>query len=112
MARFILRSFAVAVVVLISGTAIADPAREGSLLPIRTAASDAHGSSVVVVEGDHLWKISAAHLETVLDRSVQSSEISPYWRDLIAVNTATLKSGDPDLIYPGEVVVLPDLASD
>jgi len=112
MARFILRSFAVAVVVLISGTAIADQAREGSLLPIRTAASDAYGSSVVVVEGDHLWKISAAHLETVLDRSVQSSEISPYWRDLIAVNTATLKSGDPDLIYPGEVVVLPDLASD
>jgi len=111
MARFILRSFAVALVVLISAIAIADPAREGSLLPIRTAASNTYVSSVVVVEGDHLWKISAAHLETVLDRSVQSSEISPYWRDVIAVNTANLKSGDPDLIYPGEVVVLPDPAS-
>lgn len=112
MARFILRSFAVALVMFISATAIADPAREGSLLPIRIATSNTYVSSVVVVEGDHLWKISAAHLETVRDRSVQSSEVSPYWRDVIAVNTANLKSGDPDLIYPGEVVVLPDPASD
>ena len=112
MASFTIRSFAVAVIMLISATAIADPAREGSLLPIRTAASDTYVRSVVVIEGDHLWKISATHLETVFDRSVQSSEISPYWRDVIAVNTATLKSGAPDLIYPGEVVVLPDLASD
>lgn len=112
MVSLILRSSAVAVVMLVSGTALAQPASEGSVLPIRTAAANTHVRSVVVVRGDHLWKISAAHLETVSERTVDTSEISPYWREVITVNTETLKSGDPNLIYPGEIVVLPDWASE
>jgi len=61
--------------------------------------------SVVVVEGDHLWKISARHL----GKEVSNEEIAPYWRVVIDVNLPRLTSGDPDLIYPGEVVELPTI---
>lgn len=76
-------------------------------LPISVTSSSetdpgAESDSVVVVKGDHLWKISARHLGTDV-----SHEIAPYWREVIAVNTPQLRSGDPDLIYPGEVVELP-----
>jgi nucleoid-associated protein YgaU len=36
-----------------------------------------------------------------------ADEISPYWRVVIETNREGLRSGDPDLIYPGETVVLP-----
>lgn len=58
--------------------------------------------SVVVAEGDHLWNISARHLETDTN-----DVIAPYWWEVVEVNTPQLRSGDPDLIYPGEVVELP-----
>jgi nucleoid-associated protein YgaU len=61
-----------------------------------------HGS-VVVEKGDHLWKISARHLGP----GATGGEIAPYWREVIMVNTPHLRSGDPDLIFPGEVVRLP-----
>jgi len=59
--------------------------------------------SVVVERGDHLWKISARHLGP----EATEGEVAPYWREVITVNTPHLRSGDPDLIYPGEVVRLP-----
>lgn len=63
-----------------------------------------HGPEVVtVVEGDHLWKISARHLGP----TAPNTQIAPYWRDVVTVNTPNLRSGDPDLIYPGEVVEMP-----
>lgn len=63
--------------------------------------------SVVVEPGDHLWKISATHLAEDLGREATDSEIWPYWREVIVANTPALRSGDPDLIYPGEVISLP-----
>jgi nucleoid-associated protein YgaU len=60
-------------------------------------------SSVVVERGDHLWKISARHLNGV----APEDPIAPYWREVVTVNTPRLRSGDPDLIYPGEIVELP-----
>ena len=59
--------------------------------------------SVVVARGDHLWKISARHL----GQDADSHDIAPYWHEVVEVNTPRLRSGDPDLIYPGEVVQLP-----
>ena len=61
--------------------------------------------TVTVVKGDHLWKISARHLES----EAPDAAIAPYWRTVIDVNTPTLRSGDPDLIYPGEVIEMPDV---
>jgi len=59
--------------------------------------------SVVVEKGDHLWKISAEHIGP----GATDGEVFPYWREVITVNTPHLRSGDPDLIFPGEVVRLP-----
>lgn len=56
-----------------------------------------------VEKGDHLWKISATHL----DRYSPDQPVAPYWVEVIEVNTPHLRSGDPDLIYPGEVIELP-----
>lgn len=79
------------------------PARD--YLPI---ALEFGGTPTVLVEkGDHLWSISADHLEEQLARSPSAAEITPFWRQVIEMNQSQLRSGDPDLIYPGETVVLP-----
>lgn len=67
-----------------------------------TPDSPASSEETVIVEpGDHLWKISAHRLA---DTDVP---VGPYWRRVVEHNRATIRSGDPDLIYPGEVVQLP-----
>lgn len=63
--------------------------------------------TVVVQPGDHLWKISEHRLGEVLGRDPEDAEVSPFWRAVIDSNVDRLRSGDPDLIYPGEEVFLP-----
>ena len=90
---------------MVTGVAGASPS-DSVRLPVTVGAEpdEGHGPEVVtVVEGDHLWKISASHLGP----KAPDSQIAPYWRDVVAVNTPNLRSGDPDLIYPGEVVEMP-----
>lgn len=61
-----------------------------------------------VVRGDHLWSIAADHLEAITGRDdLEEHEIAPYWVQVINANRPSLRSGDPDLIYPGEVISLP-----
>lgn len=63
-----------------------------------------------VARGDNLWEISAAHLGAVSGRSgeeVSDAEVVPYWRSVCDANRATLRSGQPGLIYPGEQITLP-----
>ena len=64
--------------------------------------------TVVVARGDHLWKISERYLEELKGEEPSNSEISPYWRLVIETNRDRLRSGDPDLIYPGERITLPN----
>ena len=71
-------------------------------LPITVSATNQQ--SVVVVVGDHLWKISSRHLKTA---TVETSDVATYWRAVIDLNLDDLRSGNPDLIYPGEVISLP-----
>lgn len=70
-----------------------------------TVADDAESEpgTVVVERGDHLWKISANHLE----QHAPGEIVAPYWRRVVDANTPRLRSGDPNLIYPGEVIELP-----
>lgn len=68
-------------------------------------------TSYKVVPGDNLWKISKTQLANV--RGVEASSLSDhdvaaYWLKVIDANRSSLRSGDPDLIYPGEVITLPD----
>jgi nucleoid-associated protein YgaU len=74
--------------------------------PPRLAAPSTH----VVQPGDNLWRIAAAELSRVHgDATPSDGAIVPYWRAVIDANRATLRSGDPSLIYPGEIVALPPL---
>ncbi len=96
-----------AAVITVSSVALADPVGESSFVPIGLNTVDRTAPSVVVEDGDHLWKISQAHLDRVLGQPATAEEVDPYWRSVIEANRERLLSGDPNLIYPGEVVVLP-----
>jgi hypothetical protein len=62
----------------------------------------------LVRPGDNLWTIARDEL---LARGrvarVDDAAVARYWRDVIAANRATLRSGNPNLIFPGELVTLP-----
>ena len=64
-------------------------------------------SDVVIRPGDNMWKLAEAHLERLAGRPVADHEIAPYWVKVIEANRDRIRSGDPDLIFPGEVLVLP-----
>ena len=62
----------------------------------------------VVVPGDNLWRIAAAELARATgDAHPADRAIVTYWRALMDANRTSLRSGDPSLIFPGEIVVLP-----
>jgi hypothetical protein len=60
-----------------------------------------------VQRGDNLWTIAARHLADTGDITRSNGRIAPYWRELIQENRSGLRSGNPDLIFPGEIVALP-----
>lgn len=61
----------------------------------------------LVRPGDHLWKIAGEHLTIVLDRPPTRDEHARYWVEVIDAARPIIRSGDPDLIYPGEEIPLP-----
>jgi hypothetical protein len=62
----------------------------------------------VVVPGDNLWRLAAAELTRAAgDAHPADRAIATYWRALMDANRTSLRSGDPSLIFPGEIVVLP-----
>jgi hypothetical protein len=84
-------------------------------VPVATSAAAAEPPTVIqppathtVVGGDNFWVIARAHLESAWGRSPSNDEIGQYWRAVIEDNLDRLRSGDPDLIFPGEVFILPD----
>jgi hypothetical protein len=63
-----------------------------------------------VVEGDNLWTIARARLAEIRNRratELSDREIAAYWIRVMKENRGRLRSGDPSLIYPGEMVELP-----
>jgi hypothetical protein len=83
----------------------------------RTQGRDTSGASVptppeshTVVAGEHVWGIAAEQLATRTGRPVSdvgAAEIAPYWVRVCMLNAPHLRSGDPNLVYPGEVIELP-----
>jgi nucleoid-associated protein YgaU len=80
------------------------PTDEPPTISIR---ADAH-LEVIVTEGDHLWALAERRVSEMLGRPAADHEIAPYWRNVI-ISNPELRSGNPDVIYPGEVIVLPPL---
>jgi nucleoid-associated protein YgaU len=69
--------------------------------------SVAAGRTHVVRAGDNLWRIARAELVATGVTAPDDATIARYWERVIAANRATLRSGNPSLIYPGELVALP-----
>jgi len=60
-----------------------------------------------VVSGDNFWKIARQEVENSLGRDANNAEVASYWVKLIDANRSVIRSGDPNLIFPGEVFTLP-----
>lgn len=77
------------------------PQEDGSREPSR--------NRTVVHPGDHLWKLAAGRMKEALGRTPTDTEVAPYWVEVVEANRDRIRSGDPDLIFPGEEIVLPPL---
>jgi len=69
-------------------------------------------TDVVVAPGDSLWELAAEHLARATGRPravVADVEIAPYWARVCDGNRDSLRSGDPNLVFPGERVTMPPL---
>jgi hypothetical protein len=64
-------------------------------------------TEIVVRPGDHMWSLAEQQLALVRGREVSDIEIAPYWLQVVGTNLSRIRSGDPDLIFPGEILVLP-----
>ncbi|HTO00558.1 MAG TPA: bacterial transcriptional activator domain-containing protein, partial [Microthrixaceae bacterium] len=54
------------------------------------------------------WKIAEDRLEVDLGREADNPEVAPYWQEVIGANEDLfVQPGNPSLIYPGQVFVLP-----
>lgn len=64
-------------------------------------------TEVVVESGDHLWSLAERRLTQIRGHEAADTEIALYWLRVIEVNLSRIRSGDPDLIVPGETLLLP-----
>jgi nucleoid-associated protein YgaU len=76
--------------------------------PVTTGADGATVGVVRVHQGDHLWGIAAARVRLSLGAEPAPEQIRPYWTALIEANRdRLLDPDDPDLLMPGQELVLP-----
>lgn len=58
--------------------------------------------------GDHLWSVAVQVLQRDGAGAANDGEVAEYWNRLIVANTDRLADpGNPDLIFPGQVLTLP-----
>jgi nucleoid-associated protein YgaU len=61
----------------------------------------------VVEPGDSFWSIADEIVTDRLGRAPSDAEVAAYWSVLVAANADRLVTGDPDVIYPGQQLLLP-----
>jgi hypothetical protein len=66
----------------------------------------------VVQRGENLWSIARVTVTAAQRGPVTTERIAHYWRSVVAANRGTVRSGNPSLIFAGEVVALPPLPTD
>lgn len=64
-------------------------------------------TTYIIRRGDNLWSIAASIVAGELGRRPSDHEVAPYWRRLIMLNLPHLSSGDPNIVYAGELLELP-----
>jgi hypothetical protein len=87
-----------------SPSAVATPPPPPPQPPAPPAAHDDY----VVKPGDSFWRIAREHVAATLERAPSDVEVFRYWRTLVAANADRLiVPSEPDLIHPGQRLVLP-----
>lgn len=88
----------------------ADPDPRRSVGPTSIPRGEmAAGEDYRVAAGDHMWNIARRLLTLSMPAPPATGQIASYWVDLVEANRETIRSGDPDLIYPGETLFLPGI---
>lgn len=81
--------------------------------PDSTENKTAPGRGVRVQPDEHFWSIAMAQLQAAWGREPTPAEVTPYWQALVDQNRERLPPpGNPDLIHPGQELVLPPAPSD
>lgn len=75
--------------------------------PTAAPTPDLAAGHVVVSPGDSLWSLAEEALVDHLETPPSDAQVTRYWSRVVAANRAHLRSADPDVIYPGETVLLP-----
>jgi nucleoid-associated protein YgaU len=64
-----------------------------------------------IAPGQHFWAVAEHVLARAWGRAPTDAEIVQYWHALIEANRDRLRDrGNPDLVYPGQVFVLPPVS--
>ncbi len=79
----------------------------GSTEAAPTTRDASNSYDYTIRSGDSLWSAAAVHLESVRGRTPSDTELATYWSRLVAHNRNRIRSGDPDLVFPGEVIECP-----
>jgi hypothetical protein len=97
-----------------SSTRAGDPITPASSAEPTAAGPPPDPNSYTVVAGDSLWSIAAAQVAEHVGQSPASlaaADVTPYWQAVCVANRSTLRSGDLNLIFVGEQITLPPMAS-
>lgn len=86
-----------------TGIATPAPHRAGQGTSDRPAASVCY----IVRPGDDMWSITDVYLTRQEDKPPSVARITEVWREVIDLNRNRIRSGNPDLIFPGEKLLLP-----
>jgi len=96
-----------------TGTVLLLPADTGQnttdhATPPPTVGTTGEASTITVQPGDNLWTISESRLGIDLGREPTDAEVAPYWDEVIDANRDHfIQPGNPNLIHPGQTIVLP-----
>lgn len=74
-----------------------------------THAEPRPGTAYVVQRGDSLWAIASRALEAERGVRPPSAEVAAYWKRIYGANRQVV-GADPDLIFPGQRLALPEVA--
>lgn len=68
----------------------------------------APATEVAIRAGDHLWSVADRALTDAWGRAASESELTSFWALVVDANHARLYDPEnPDLVFPGQVVVVP-----
>jgi DNA-binding SARP family transcriptional activator/nucleoid-associated protein YgaU len=99
--------------VLVTPPVPVDPtgARTDAAAPGPRGEAPPRAVQVTVDRGDDMWSIAEEHLANRLHRTPTEAEVASY-RHVVELNRNRIRSGDPDVIHPGETLLLPEPAAE